>query len=189
MTYNNSHPPTTPSTGSSAASLIFVTRSTLLHFDSSLAFHFSIPTFNNFQQTAKMPAPFVRRESSPFLKRVLIPFWILRVLILLIGVALYALTLAALIVFTDDILKFETDYNTSLTLATAQAITGVILGIQFICLILELVCIVKRCRRTLSPAFFLGTNIVQSLVVVVMFALSMVGARTAGSIGISVAIL
>jgi hypothetical protein len=142
-----------------------------------------------------MTAPFVRRQSSPFLKRVLVPFWILRVLILLIGIALYALTLAALIVFSDDILnhddirKFEREYDTRLALSTAKALVGVIMGIQLICLILELACIVKRCRRTLSPGFFLGTNIVQSTFVIVNFALSMVGARTAGSIGISVAIL
>ncbi|KAK0648670.1 hypothetical protein B0T16DRAFT_297762, partial [Cercophora newfieldiana] len=133
--------------------------------------------------------PFIRRESSPFLKRILIPFWILRIIILVVGIAIYALTLTALIVFTDDILTFEKDYDTQLTLTTAQAVTGVIMGLQFICLILELVCIVKRARRTLSPKFFLVANVLQSLVIVVMFALSMVGARTAGSIGISVAIL
>ncbi|KAK4446487.1 hypothetical protein QBC34DRAFT_268842, partial [Podospora aff. communis PSN243] len=136
-----------------------------------------------------MTAPFVRRESSPFLKRVLIPFWILRVLILLIGIALYALTLAALIVYTDDILQFEREYNTKLALSAVKALTGIIMGIQLICLLLEIACIIKRCRRTLSPGFFLGTNIVQSTFVVVNFALSMVGARTAGSVGISVAIL
>ncbi|KAK0612104.1 hypothetical protein B0T14DRAFT_440594 [Immersiella caudata] len=142
-----------------------------------------------------MTAPFVRRESSPFLKRVLIPFWILRVLILLIGIAFYALTLAALIVFEDDILnhndirKLESEYDTKLALGTLKAVTGVIMGIQLICLILELTCIVKRCRRTLSPGFFLGTNVVQSTFVIVNFALSMVGARTPGTIGISVAIL
>lgn len=136
-----------------------------------------------------MTAPFVRKQSSPFLKRILIPFWILRVLILVIGIAIYALVLAALIVFTDDILKFEDEYGTKLALTTAQAITGVIMGIYLICLLLELVCIVKRCRRTLSPKFFLVTNIMQSLFIIIMFALSMVGARTPGSIGISVAVL
>lgn len=136
-----------------------------------------------------MTAPFVRKQSSPFVKRILIPFWILRVLILLIGVAVYAVTLAALIVYTDDILKLETEYNTQLALDTLKAVTGVIMGIQFVCLLLEIVCIIKRSRRTLSPGFFLWTNVAQSTFIVVMFVLSMIGARTAGGIGISVAIL
>jgi len=137
-----------------------------------------------------MTHPYVRRQSSPFLKRVLIPFWILRLLVLVVGLAIYGIALAALIILTsDDLKKYEIDYNTTIDISKAQALIGVIVGIQFICLILELVCIVKRCRRTLSPAFFLGANIVQSTFVVAMFILSMIGARTAGSVGVSVAIL
>jgi len=136
-----------------------------------------------------MTAPFVRRESSPFLKRVLIPFWILRVIILLAGLGLYSLLLAALIVYDDDIRKYEAEYNTSLALATAQAVTGVIIGILAICMILEIACIIKRIRRTLSPAFFLAVNVVQFTVILVGFVLSMFGARSGGSVGIAVAIL
>lgn len=136
-----------------------------------------------------MTAPYIRRQSSPFLKRVLIPFWILRTIILLAGLASYGLVLAALIVFTDDILEFENTYDTRLSLASAKAIIGVVMGLLLLCLILELVCFIKRCRRTLSPAFFLGANIVQSVFIIGMFILSMIGARTPANIGISVAIL
>lgn len=136
-----------------------------------------------------MTAPFVRRESSPFLKRVLIPFWILRMLVLLVGLGLYGLTMAALIAFTDDILQLESEYNTNLQLSLLKALNGIIMGILLLCLILEFVCVIKRGRKTLSPGFFLGTNIVQSTFITVMFILSMIGARTPTTVGISVAIL
>ena len=55
-----------------------------------------------------MTAPYIRRESSPFLKRVLIPFWNLRIVILLAGLASNGLLLAALILITDDVLSYIT---------------------------------------------------------------------------------
>jgi len=63
-----------------------------------------------------MTAPYIRRESSPFLKRVLIPFWNLRIVILLAGLASNGLLLAALILITDDVLSYESQYNTKLAL-------------------------------------------------------------------------
>ncbi|KAK5656669.1 hypothetical protein OQA88_4649 [Cercophora sp. LCS_1] len=136
-----------------------------------------------------MTAPYIRKESSPFLKRVLIPFWVLRIIILVCGIGLYGFGLAAIIAFTSDLQDYERQYNTSLGITAAQAVLGAVLALLFICFILEIVCVVKRGRRTLSPGFFLGINVLQSTFVVVMFVLSMIGARTPGSVGIAAAIL
>ncbi len=135
-----------------------------------------------------MSPPYVVGDSSPFLKRVLIPFWIVRILVMVVQIGLYALVVAGLGVFKDDIQRLYAEYNTKLQYNAVLAVSCVIMAIILLCLILDIVCIVKRARRTLSPAFFLGVNIVQSLFYIVNFVLTMIGARN-GVLSIVIGVL
>ncbi len=137
-----------------------------------------------------MSPPYVIGDSSPFLKRVLIPFWIIRIIIMIVLIGLYAVMIAGLGVFKDDLHRLAAQYNTTLSYKAVLATSCVIMGIVFFCLILDIVCIVKRARRTLSPPFFLGVNITQSLFYTTNFVLTMIGAHNGAlSIGINVVIL
>lgn len=137
-----------------------------------------------------MSPPYVVGDSSPFLKRVLIPFWVIRILIMVIQIALYGLVVAGLGVFKDDVKRLSYEYNTNLNYDAVLATSCIIMVIILICLILDIVCIIMRARRTLSPRFFLGVNITQSVFYVVNFVLTMIGARNGVlSIAIGVVIL
>ncbi|KAK3997902.1 pH-response regulator protein palF/prr-3 [Cladorrhinum sp. PSN332] len=124
-----------------------------------------------------MPQAYIVGDSSPFLKRVLIPFWVIRIIIMLIQIAIYALLVAGLGIYKDDSRRLFDEYNTKLAYNTVLAVACVIMGITLLCLILDIVCIIKRARRTLSPGFFLGANVSQSLFYTVSFILGMIGAR------------
>lgn len=113
---------------------------------------------------------------SPFLKRVLIPFWVIRIIIMLIYAAVYVAALAAIGAFSDEINDALEDEGLSRSsLGAVIGVMVVVLVIILICLIIDIVCIVKRSRRTLSPRFFLITNVVQTAVWVVLMGLSLAG--------------
>jgi hypothetical protein len=135
-----------------------------------------------------MPPPYVVGDSSPFLKRVLIPFWVVRVIVMLIQIGLYGLVIAGLGVFKDDVQKLWDEYNTSLNYDAVLAVSCIIVVIILLCLILDIVCIIMRARRTLSPPFFLGVNITQSVFYVVNFILSLVNAHN-GVISIVIGVI
>ncbi|KAH6847629.1 hypothetical protein B0I37DRAFT_148484 [Chaetomium sp. MPI-CAGE-AT-0009] len=124
-----------------------------------------------------MSRPYIVGDSSPFLKRVLIPFWVVRILIMLVQIALYALVITGLGVFKDDIERLYDEYHTTLQYDAVLAVSSVIMVIILLCLILDIVCIVMRARRRLTPPFFLGVNITQSTFYIVNFALTMAGPR------------
>lgn len=126
---------------------------------------------------------------SPFMKRVLIPFWVIRILIMLFEIGMYGLAIGVIAAYSDDIEdQLEEHYNASTSVTAAIAILVVILLIIVACLVLDIVCIVKRARRTLSPRFFLITNVVQTTIWTIMFILSMIGARTGLTIAIAIII-
>jgi len=124
-----------------------------------------------------MSKAYIVGDSSPFLKRVLIPFWVIRVLIMLIQVGVYALLVAGLGIYKDDARRLLDEYNTNLKYDAIVATSVIIMVIIFTCLVLDIVCIIKRARRTLSPPFFFGVNLFQTTFYVVSFILSMIGAR------------
>ncbi|EAQ83504.1 hypothetical protein CHGG_09908 [Chaetomium globosum CBS 148.51] len=124
-----------------------------------------------------MSRPYVVGDSSPFLKRVLIPFWIVRILIMLVQIGLYALVITGLSVFKDDMERLYAEYHTTLQYDAVLAVSCVIMAIILLCLILDIVCIIMRARRRLTPQFFLTVNIIQSVFYVVNFALTMAGPR------------
>ncbi|KAL2024852.1 hypothetical protein VTK56DRAFT_3551 [Thermocarpiscus australiensis] len=139
-----------------------------------------------------MANPYIVGDSSPFLKRVLIPFWIIRIIIMLVQIGLYGVLITGLGVLRDDVHQAYKEYNAA-ALGSYDAILAasvVIVVIVLVCLILDLVCIIKRARRTLSPPFFLGVNITQSVFYIINFILAMIGAGSgAVSIAINVMIL
>ncbi|KAK5661595.1 hypothetical protein OQA88_9694 [Cercophora sp. LCS_1] len=134
-----------------------------------------------------MTAPYIRHESSPFQKRILIPFWILRGLVLIVGTFIYSLVLASFIAFNDQLEEFEREENVSLNLPAARAVAGVIVALFGLACILEIVCFIKRGRRTLSPLFFLLVNILDSAFMIFIFILTFYGERTPRTIGVAVA--
>ncbi|KAH6615876.1 hypothetical protein B0J18DRAFT_291429 [Chaetomium sp. MPI-SDFR-AT-0129] len=137
-----------------------------------------------------MARPYIIGDSSPFLKRVLIPFWVVRIIIMLIQIGLYAIVVTGLSVFRDDVGRLYDEYHTSLTYDGVLAVSCVIMGIILFCLLLDIVCIIMRARRTLTPPFFLGVNIVQNAFYIANFILTMIGARNGvASIAIGVLIL
>ncbi|KAM0330120.1 hypothetical protein ACHAQA_004292 [Verticillium albo-atrum] len=110
-------------------------------------------------------------DASPFLKRVLIPFWCVRIFVMAINVVVYVLAISVVAQYKDDISHFETEFGTNLAPNAIIAIWVVIMVIIALCLILDLVAIIKRARRNLSPKFFLIINVVQTFVWTVLFAL------------------
>jgi hypothetical protein len=114
---------------------------------------------------------------SPFLKRVLVPFWVIRIIIMAIYAAVYIAALAAIGAFSDEINDALEDegYSRS-TMGTVIGVVVVVLVIVLLCLILDILCIIKRSRRSLSPRFFLITNVIQTTVWVVLMGLSLASA-------------
>ena|SRR5689334_9897446 len=135
-----------------------------------------------------MSRPYIVGDSSPFLKRVLIPFWVVRILIMLIYIAVFGILVTGLSVYKDRIDRLVDEYNTTLNYNAVLAVACIIMAITIVCLILDIVCIIKRARRTLTPPFFLGVNIAQSIIFLVEFILSMIGPRP-GTLTIIVGVL
>lgn len=131
-----------------------------------------------------MAQHYVVGDSSPFLKRVLLPFWCIRILIMLVYIAIYALALAAVVHYTDEL---EDEFGQDFDRTTFIASIAVIMVIVIFCLLLDITCIIKRARRTLSPRFFLIVNVIQTTIWTVLFVLAIIGANRGGlAIGISV---
>lgn len=138
----------------------------------------------------KMPQPYIIGDTSPFLKRVLVPFWVVRIIVMVINIGVYAFLLWGISRISDYDFdgEFEQEY-VGRAKSTLMAITAVVMTLIILCLILDIVSIVKRSRRTLSPRFFLITNVIQTTLWVILFILSMLGAKSALTIGIQVIIL
>lgn len=127
---------------------------------------------------------------SPFLKRVLVPFWVVRIAVMVLDIGLYGLFIGVTAAYSDDI---DSDYGAETgsekTSAELIAVTAVIMIFIIACLALDIVCIVKRARRTLSPKFFLIVNVVQTTLWTVLFVLSLIGAGGSSVVNAIVAIV
>lgn len=121
-------------------------------------------------------------DSSPFLKRVLIPFWVIRIIVMLIYAAAYVAALAAIGAFSDEINDaLEDEGYERQSFGAVIGVMVVVLVIVVVCLILDIICIIKRSRRTLTPRFFLITNVIQTAVWVVLMGLSLAGAAASAA--------
>ncbi|KAK1765481.1 hypothetical protein QBC33DRAFT_560846 [Phialemonium atrogriseum] len=121
--------------------------------------------------------------ASPFLKRVLIPFWVVRILIMVVDLGLYGLSIGVVAAYKDDI---DDEVGNTGSTSAALAILVVIELLILTCLVLDIVCIVKRARRTLSPRFFLIVNVIQTLFWTIMFIMGIISTRNGLNVGIGV---
>lgn len=110
-----------------------------------------------------------RQDTSPFRKLVLVPLWLIRDLVMTINIALLALIIFAF-AYAERKGKHDEMGNgwkelrkTGVTAGTVIAVAAVNMAIIMLCLILDLVCLVKRIRHTLTPKFFLVSNSVQTV--------------------------
>jgi hypothetical protein len=121
---------------------------------------------------------------TPFQKRVLIPFWVIRILFIVIAIIVYIVVLAAL-----GSIKGSVGGDTGIAVGTAIGIAVVVLLILIALLVVDIVCIVKFHKCTLTTKYFLICNVVQTTVMLILFILSLVGSRTPASIAIIVIVL
>ncbi len=119
---------------------------------------------------------------SPFLKRVLIPFWVVRIILMVVQIGIYGLTIGVISASKDDLQKLFDDYGIKGNVNSVIALACVIEVIVVLCLILDLIAIIKRAQRKLTPRFFLIINVIQTTFWVIMFIMSLVGAKTGLSI-------
>ncbi|KAK3689445.1 hypothetical protein B0T22DRAFT_536364 [Podospora appendiculata] len=135
-----------------------------------------------------MGSPYIIGDASPFMKRVLVPFWVVRIIVMLFEIALYAFVIGVVASYYHDHRGLVQQYGDNASVNTLIAVLAVIMTLVAICLILDIVCIVKRARRTLSPRFFLIVNVIQTTLWVIWFVMSMIGANSPLSIGVAVII-
>lgn len=115
-------------------------------------------------------------DESPFLKRVLIPLWVVRIIIMVVDVGTLGLYIGALVAWEnsnpdDD----HRGYRSKTYVNVAIAMVSVILVIILVCLVLDIVCIIKRSRRTLTPRFFLIVNVIQTTSWTIKFVMAFIG--------------
>ncbi|KAI8169507.1 hypothetical protein K4K49_003838 [Colletotrichum sp. SAR 10_70] len=94
-------------------------------------------------------------DGSPFLKRIVIPFYIIRIAVMLLQIVLYGITIGYA---SSNRSELNDIGGTTKTASWVIAILVVVMIIIIGCLLLDLVCIIKRSRRTLTPRFFLICN-------------------------------
>ncbi|KAJ0337786.1 hypothetical protein COL922a_006384 [Colletotrichum nupharicola] len=94
-------------------------------------------------------------DGSPFLKRIIIPFYIIRIAEMLLQIVLYGITIGYA---SSNRSELNDIGGTTKTASWVIAILVVVMIIIIGCLLLDLVCIIKRSRRTLTPRFFLICN-------------------------------
>lgn len=94
-------------------------------------------------------------DGSPFLKRIVTPFYIIRIAVMLLQIVLYGITIGYA---SSNRSELNDIGGTTKTASWVIAILVVVMTIIIGCLLLDLVCIIKRSRRTLTPRFFLICN-------------------------------
>jgi len=146
----------------------------------------------------------VSSSTSPWLKRVLIPFWTIRVLLTLILLALYGLALASTSILEQDYDSNKDAYSSYLsvshrrrqiTSSTSEesfldndpdfgvlfAVLGAFLGVTAIVLILDVTAVILFYNQKPQPKTFLILNCVQTTLCAVLFALSAAGLGSEGA--------
>ncbi|EKG10271.1 Cys/Met metabolism pyridoxal phosphate-dependent enzyme [Macrophomina phaseolina MS6] len=116
-------------------------------------------------------------DTSPWKKRVLLPFWILRDLLTLLIIATYAVILA-----TINADAVDTPYNNSNDggIKAAKAIVGVYMGIFAVSFLLDVYSMIQAARHNLSPRTFLIINVLQTTWWTVIIILIFIGNASYG---------
>ncbi|KAF1991319.1 hypothetical protein K402DRAFT_122938 [Aulographum hederae CBS 113979] len=118
---------------------------------------------------------------SPFQKRVLIPFWVLRMLFSLALIGIYATAVGFVAYYNDNNDNdsyIDNSRPSSSVEKTAVAVVAVLLAFMVISLIFDIVEIILFARRRLTPVVFLVLNVLQTAIWLVFFCLAVAGAAT-----------
>jgi hypothetical protein len=101
---------------------------------------------------------------------VLIPFWIVRLSVLVAEIALYSIAINF----------FYRHTNAEYVPGTKPylIVMSTIVVLLALCVLLDIGCMVMRALNTLTPPVFLATNFVQTTIFVALFGLSMARAFT-----------
>ncbi|KAF2096739.1 hypothetical protein NA57DRAFT_78335 [Rhizodiscina lignyota] len=129
------------------------------------------------------------KHDSPWLKRVLIPFWVLRLLFMLVLIGLYGFALAAVSALNDG--DFDSHLNVDVDNGDFETAKRVAIGILaaflfllVVCFLLDIIAIVMFGRNSLRPKTFLIFNVLQTLLWTIMLVLAIIGAaRVSGDGG------
>ncbi|ROT35244.1 hypothetical protein SODALDRAFT_320625 [Sodiomyces alkalinus F11] len=128
------------------------------------------------------PQTYVYGVSSPFKKRYLLPFWVIRVATMLGNFIVYAFALGFIGQNRSEIDRVSDEFNTLLDVDGIIAVIAVSFVLITLTLGIDVVTIVQRCRRTLTPKFFVIANSAQTAAWVVLLVLSLFGANTGSMI-------
>jgi hypothetical protein len=128
----------------------------------------------------------VSSQQSPWLKRVLVPFWIFQFLFMAVEIAVSALALTAAVKLNNDNTTFTTTkpdgteetYTNAGTYTVAIAIYVVFMLICILCVLFNFVEIVKFARGTLRAPLYFAFNLTKALIWTILFGLSVSGARS-----------
>jgi hypothetical protein len=126
---------------------------------------------------------------SPFLKRVLVPLWVVRLLVMAIDLVIYGLLFVFIAANKDRVDKIYEKYDVSISAGALMGILAVIFIVILVCFLLDIVAIIQRCRHSLKPKTFLVFNIIQSVIWIILCGLSFAGARSGAGIAINIIVL
>lgn len=117
-------------------------------------------------------------DVSPFERKYLIPLWVIRIFFMAISIVANVIAVVALSYYrsTGELDDLDSKYNLKAAVGIAIAIGVVVIVVVLVCLVLDIVCMVKRYRHTLKPRFFLIINIIQTTLWTLMFIVAFFGA-------------
>ncbi|KAF1811391.1 hypothetical protein P152DRAFT_71734 [Eremomyces bilateralis CBS 781.70] len=95
--------------------------------------------------------PRYRHDNTPWMKRILIPFWVVRNLFMIIMIGIYAVALGVVDHYTQ-------------TRSSNIAVLSIPLVLCAICVVLDITSIVLFAKRMLSPRVFLVFSVIQTLI-------------------------
>jgi hypothetical protein len=104
----------------------------------------------------------------------LVPFWVVRVGLLLFHVAYLIYITSLLIRYMDDGLSLYIIYEIRDGGFTRTILSAIAIAVIVACTVLESVCILKHIRTTLSPRFLLLSNVIQNALWTAIFVASMI---------------
>lgn len=128
--------------------------------------------------------PSIQKDNTSWKKRILIPFWVVRILFLLLLIGLYAIALAALGVYSHRNSDDDVVQSSAWKLGIGLAVFFMVLLI--LCVVLDIISIILFMRHSLKPKVMLVFNVIQSaiwLFVIILQIMSVAqGASPAGLI-------
>jgi hypothetical protein len=102
------------------------------------------------------------RTASPFLKRVLIPCWVVRISIIVTELSLNGIIISYLAART-----YMPGFTRLLiTFSALEAVLGA-------CAVLDIICIIKLAQKTLTPLILFAINLSETTIFIILFCISL----------------